>query len=145
MKIQCPRLLLVSVFAFLSLWSRAYAGQDAASVEWPYYGNDQGGQRYSTLDQINRGNVSRLAVAWTYHTGDISDGHTDPDIAGGRYSFNKTGFENTPIVVDGTMYITTPFCRVIALDPETGKEKWSYDPQIRRDKPYSEGLINRGV
>jgi quinoprotein glucose dehydrogenase len=48
-------------------------------------------------------------------------------------------------VVDGKMYITTPFCRVIAMDPETGREIWSYDPQIKRDAIYSEGFINRGV
>ncbi len=81
-------------------------------VEWPYYGSDVGAQRFSPTVQINRDNVSNLRVAWTYHTGDISDG------AKGR---SKTGFENTPIVVDGRMYISTPFCRVIALDPESGR------------------------
>src|SRR5262249_9189598 len=54
-------------------------------------------------------------------------------------------FETTPIVVDGTMYFTTPFNRVIALDPESGKEKWTFDPKIDLRAPYSEGLINRGV
>jgi quinoprotein glucose dehydrogenase len=114
-------------------------------LEWPYYGNDPGAQRYSPLDQINRGNVSQLKVVWTYHTGEISNGQTSPEVANGKWRFNRTGFEDTPIVVDGTMYISTPFCRVVALNPETGAEKWSYDPQIRRDQPYSEGLINRGV
>jgi len=104
--------------------------------EWPYYGSDAGGQRFSPLVQINRDNVSQLQVAWTYHTGDVSDGGKNR---------SKSGFENTPIVVDGRMYISTPFCRVIALDPETGKEIWSYDPQIKKDTFYSEGFINRGV
>src|SRR5580658_4807786 len=106
------------------------------SIEWPYYGNDRGGQRFSPLLQINRDNVSRLKVAWVYHTGDVSNGGKDR---------SRSGFENTPIVVDGVMYISTPFCRVIALDPETGRELWSYDPQIRKDTVYSEGFINRGV
>jgi len=126
---------LLSLVLVLLLITPSLAA-DQSSVEWPYYGNDQGGQRYSPLDQINRGNVSNLKIAWVYHTGDVSSGDLGP---------SKTGFENTPIVIDGTMYISTPFCRVIALDPETGVEKWSYDPQIRKDKPYSEGLINRGV
>ena len=145
MRILDIRVLKAVAFAFLLTASKAYAQKGAASVEWPYYGNDPGAQRYSPLDQINRGNVSQLKVVWTYHSGEISNGQTNPNVANGKWRFNKTGFENTPIVVDGTMYISTPFCRVVALDPETGAEKWSYDPQIRRDQPYSEGLINRGV
>ncbi len=77
-----------------------------------------------------------LKVAWIYNTGDISNGSK---------GVSKSGFENTPIVVDGRMYISTPFCRVIALDPESGHELWSYDPQIKKDAIYSEGFINRGV
>jgi quinoprotein glucose dehydrogenase len=131
------RILPVMLAAALAALSASPALADPpGTVEWPFYGNDPGGQRYSPLSQINRDNVSRLEVAWIYHTGDVSNGDTTP---------SKTGFENTPIVVDGTMYISTPFCRVIALDPETGSEKWAYDPGIRKDKAYSEGLINRGV
>jgi quinoprotein glucose dehydrogenase len=105
-------------------------------AEWPSYANDPGGMRYSLLDQINRDNVSRLKVAWIYHTGDVSNGD---------HGASKSGFENTPIVVDGSMYISTPFSRVVALDPETGTEKWSYDPKVDTHAFYSEGLINRGV
>src|SRR5258707_581923 len=111
------------------------AGQDS-SAEWPSYGNDPGGQRHSPLDQINRNNVAQLKVAWTYHTGDVSNG---------SHTKRKTSFENTPIVVDGTMYLSTPFNRVIALDPATGHEKWTFDPKIDLQASYSEGLINRGV
>src|SRR5438309_1551563 len=57
----------------------------------------------------------------------------------------KSAFEATPIVAEGTMYLSTPFNRVVALDPETGREKWSFDPKIDLHAPYSEGLINRGV
>ena len=111
------------------------AGPDS-SAEWPSYGNDPGGQRYSPLNQINRDNVAQLKVAWTYHTGDVSNGWTTK---------RKTSFENTPIVVDSTMYLSTPFNRVIALDPATGREKWAFDPKIDLQASYSEGLINRGV
>jgi quinoprotein glucose dehydrogenase len=109
---------------------------DGATVDWPYYGGDAGGSRYSPLTQINKSNVAELKVAWEYHTGDVSDGSDNR---------RKSAFETTPIVADGTMYLTTPFNRVIALDPETGHEKWSFDPKIDLHAPYSEGLVNRGV
>ena len=109
---------------------------DSAFADWPYYGGDAGGSRYSTLTQINKTNVAQLKIAWEYHTGDVSDG------SGGR---RASAFETTPIVAHGTMYFSTPFNRVIALDPETGREKWSFDPKIDLSAPYSEGLINRGV
>src|SRR5262249_35370757 len=105
-------------------------------ADWPAYGGDAGGSRYSPLAQIDRANVARLEGAWGDHTRHGSDGND------GR---RKSAFETTPIVAHGTMYFTTPFNRVIALDPETGKEKWAFDPKIDLRAPYSEGLINRGV
>src|SRR5215471_18788055 len=109
---------------------------DGVVADWPYYGGDAGGSRYSQLAQIDRSNVAQLQVAWEYHTGDVSDGSDNR---------RKSEFETTPIVVDGTMYLTTPFNRAIALDPETGREKWSFDPKIDLHAGYSEGLVNRGV
>ena len=85
--------------------------------DWPYYGHDAGGMRYSPLAEINRGNVGQLKVAWVFHTGDISDGK-------GRRK--RSGFETTPILVAGVLYLTTPFNRVIALNPETGRKLWAY-------------------
>jgi quinoprotein glucose dehydrogenase len=104
--------------------------------EWPCYGRDPGGARYSPLAQITRDNVSRLRVAWVYHTGDVSDGR------GGR---RRSGFETTPILADGTLYLTTPFNRIVALDPETGKPRWTFDPKTDLSGDYGDGLINRGV
>jgi quinoprotein glucose dehydrogenase len=92
--------------------------------------------RHSSLSQINRENVAKLKVAWVFHTGDISDGKD------GR---KRSSFETTPILVDGTLYLTTPFNRVIALNPTTGKSLWSYDPKIDRSLDYGDGLVNRGV
>ncbi|NIM52275.1 MAG: PQQ-binding-like beta-propeller repeat protein [Gemmatimonadales bacterium] len=103
---------------------------------WEFYGGDQGGTRYSRLTQITRSNVQHLEVAWTYQTGDVSDG---------RVYSRKSSFEATPILFDGTLYLSTPFNRVIALDPETGEERWAYDPQMDLDVGYSESLISRGV
>jgi len=81
-------------------------------------------------------NVASLKVAWTFHTGDISDG---------KGSRKRSGFESTPLMVDSTLYVTTPFNRVIALDPETGVQRWAYDPKIALDGDYGDGLVNRGV
>jgi quinoprotein glucose dehydrogenase len=92
--------------------------------------------RHSPLTQINRETVSKLKVAWTFHTGDLSDGSNGQ---------KRSGFETTPILVDGVLFLTTPFNRVIALDPQTGRQQWSYDPKVDRSLDYGDGLINRGV
>lgn len=117
----------------------AHASQKAVpqqESDWPNYGNDPGGMRYSTLTEINKTNVTQLTVAWTFHTGDISDG------TGGR---KRSGLETTPLMVDGTLYLTTGFNRVIALDPATGKQRWAYDPHIDQKWESGDGLINRGA
>lgn len=102
---------------------------------WPSYGNDAGGTRYSGLDQISRGNVSKLKVAWEYHTGALA---TESGLN------RKAAFEATPILVDGTLYLSTPFDQVIAVDAATGKERWKYDPAVDRSREYSE-VTSRGV
>src|SRR2546425_5187012 len=100
--------------------------------EWRHYGGDSGGSKYSPLAQINRENVSQLKVAWVFHTGDVP-----PD------SMAAT-FECTPLVIDGVMYLTTAFSRVIALEAESGKELWNFDPKIDRRRSYNL-FVNRGV
>jgi quinoprotein glucose dehydrogenase len=127
---------LAAVLFIASALPARLAVADGPIADWRYYGGDAGGTRHSLLAQINKSNVTELTVAWEYHTGDVSDG------SGGR---RKSAFEATPIVVDGTMYLSTPFNRVVALDPESGRERWSFDPKIDLQAPYSEGLINRGV
>ena len=134
-RVFAVRLLTATQLAVLFI-AAAVSTVHAQNVEWPTYANDPGAQRYSPLEQISRANVASLKVAWVYHTGEVSDG---------RITRMKTGFENTPIVIDGTMYISTPFNNVVALDPATGIEKWRYDPKVPKDAIYSEGLINRGV
>jgi quinoprotein glucose dehydrogenase len=104
-------------------------------ADWPYYGRDQQGTRYAPLDQITRDNVGYLEVAWEYHTGDFADG------SDGR---PETTFQATPILIDGTLYLATVYGRVIALDPETGGEIWTYDPEL--DSTVDRGeFANRGV
>jgi quinoprotein glucose dehydrogenase len=104
-----------------------------SALDWPAYGHDPGGSRYSPLTAINRDNVKDLKVAWMYRTGDVADGSQTAE---------TSQFEATPIMVDGTLYLSTPFNRTIALDPETGARLWSYDPKIDLSVPYSEGLRN---
>ncbi len=107
----------------------------SCAQEWASYGGDPGGTKYSRLNQINRENVNRLRPAWIFHTGDISEGSKWP---------TRSTFESTPLVADGIMYVTTPFSRIMALDPETGRELWSFDPRI--DRTESANLfINRGA
>ncbi len=111
-------------------------GLPAAAQSWESYGGDPGGQKYSALDQINRGNVFRLEVAWEYDTGDFSDGK--------RGLPSRSAFEATPLVADGVMYLTTPFHRLIALEPETGEELWAFDSGL--DKTSRVNLyVNRGA
>jgi quinoprotein glucose dehydrogenase len=131
--------VVVTIFALLSSINyltpyqvQAFTNQND---EWSAYGRDAGGSRYSPLTQINRKNVNQLKVAWEFHTG-------ASEIKGKLA--NKAAFEATPLLVDGTLYLTTPFSRVIALDPTTGKERWSYDPKPNLSLDYSE-VTSRGV
>jgi len=111
------------------------SAQPAADTTWPTYGNDPGGSRYSTAAQIDRSNVSRLKVAWTYRTG-ANDKSTN--------LIRKAAFEATPILVDGKLFLSTPYNHVIALDPGTGTKLWEYDPGVNLEKNYSE-VSSRGV
>lgn len=104
------------------------------ATEWPVYGGTDSLQ-FSPLDQINRQNVGNLEVAWTYRTGDVAtlDEPTGP-----------SSFQATPILVGGVLYFPTPMSRVIALDPATGAEVWTFDPGIDRSQRYSV-MTSRGV
>ncbi|HEX3577732.1 MAG TPA: pyrroloquinoline quinone-dependent dehydrogenase [Thermoanaerobaculia bacterium] len=112
----------------------AACGTTTSNTDWPAYAN-AGGTRYSPLTDIDRTNVGKLEVAWTYHTGETSFV---------KDSEQKSTFEVTPIVVDGTMYLSTGFNKVIALDAATGQLKWMYEPLVDRNADYSE-VTSRGV
>ena len=132
------RLLLLLIAVGMLGGCLPAASRDASVTpgEWPSYGNDVGGTRYSRLAQIHRGNVGRLRVAWTYRTGEVAG------VSPGGFGF--TAFEATPLMVDGTMFLSTPYDHVIALDPETGRERWRYDPNIDRSR-FLAILTSRGV
>ncbi len=86
------------------------------SGEWQQYGNVVGGTRFAPLTQINQSNVAGLEQAWTYRTGVMTK--------------TGLGFETTPIMVGDTLYLCTPTNIVIALDPETGQQRWRFDPKV---------------
>ena len=110
----------------------------AAPGEWPFYGGDQASTKYSPLDQINRTNVRSLQMAWEWKTGEkrLEEFKTFPGM-----------FEVTPVMIGGALYLSTPYNRVVALDPETGHERWSYDPKAYAvgQVPNGTGFVHRGV
>ncbi len=93
----------------------------ANAAEWSSYAGPPGGGRYVPLDEIGPANVAGLDVAWTYRSGDKSDGTGE---------VSQTSFQATPIYFDGRLIFCTPFNRVVALDPATGRELWSFDPKV---------------
>src|SRR5690348_10277843 len=123
-------------------WSagNSFSGADAKRLlaadapandgQWLMYGRDYSEQRYSPLKQINADNVSRLGLAWY---GDLTE-------RGGSY-------ETTPVVVDGRIFVTSPWSKVYAFDAKTGKQLWKYDPQVPGDYAVKLccGIVNRGV
>lgn len=124
-----------SLVALLISFVAVPAIAQSPSDEWSAYGRDAAGTRYSPASQITPQNVGKLAVAWTYRTGEMNQRyvtHRDPQ------------FEATPLVVDGTMYLSTPFGRVMALDPTTGHERWTFDPHLNVGVVWGD-YANRGV
>jgi quinoprotein glucose dehydrogenase len=117
----------VSVFCAVT----ALHAQDAgAAKDWPAYGGGPGGTHYSKLSQINRDNVKKLKVAWTFDTGDAQEGV-------------RTELEATPIKIGETLYLISPKVRLFALDAATGKQKWMFDPSDGRKVIGS--TRNRGI
>jgi len=108
---------------------------DATAIEWIAYGHSGRGDRYSPAALITPANVGRLQLAWTYHTGDLR-GPRDP---------KEFAAEVTPLMANGSLYLCTPHDIVIALDPDTGRQKWRFDPGINRDARDYQHMICRGV
>jgi quinoprotein glucose dehydrogenase len=130
-------LVLPLLFYVISLTNVGAQEINPGNVQWPAYGNDPGGMRHAAVSQINTGNISRLKIAWTYRTGEL-------ETYEGTRAAEKAAFEATPIMVDGTLYLSTPSGRVVALDATTGGEKWKYDPKVNLREDYSE-ITSRGV
>ena len=129
----CERLLIRATWLVLAVivigCSRQPTRPSIGTVDWRSTGGDPSNTRYSPLEQIDRGNVSTLRVAWIYHTGDVA-----PD--------TRSEIQATPIVVDGVMYTTTPTLAVVALRADSGTLIWRFDPFAGRER---ESHVNRGV
>ncbi|OHV08839.1 pyrroloquinoline quinone-dependent dehydrogenase [Kushneria phosphatilytica] len=103
---------------------------------WDSFHGQLNAQKYSPLKQITADNVGQLKKVWEFHTGDVSDGSGDVP---------ATVWSATPVFANDTIYIGTPFYRLIALDPGTGKEKWSFNTQAPKKALTQPVLKNRGV
>jgi len=106
---------------------------------WAHYGGDEGGSRYSPLDQINRGNVARLELAWQYRTGAVRD---NPDLR--KYLDFQATPTLLPAAAGGHLIVCDPFGKVIALEPSSGTPRWTMDPKIDKT-PYAGRFKCRGV
>ncbi len=100
------------------------------NANWPAYGGSAGGGHYSLASQITPENVANLEVAWVHRSGDFREGAIRGLEAYSGDVAPATAFIGTPIVVEDTLYYCTPFNRVFALNPETGSEKWVFDPGV---------------
>jgi quinoprotein glucose dehydrogenase len=129
---------LVAMVVGIPLRAKPAARMYAAAgrvAEWPTADGHEG-THSSPLSDITPANVHALERAWTYRTGDMSDGTSR--LAG-------TAFEATPIMLDGVLYLSTPLSRVVALDAETGRERWVFDPVLDRSRRKHGMTTSRGV
>jgi quinoprotein glucose dehydrogenase len=124
----------------LSLGAIPGGGKESARKgEWRFYGGDQGSTKYSPLDQINRDNVKNLRPAWTWDSPDLAILQQNPKL----YTL---GYEATPLMVGGVLYISTSLSQVAAINAQTGKTIWVYDPKsYQTGHPTNLGFLHRGV
>ncbi len=109
----------------------------AADAGWGYFGGTSDGTRYSAAKQIDRANVDELDIAWRYSTGELK--RRGPDLIA------NSSTQTTPILVDGSLIFCTPFNRLVALDPATGRERWVHDPKVALDHSIPYQYNCRGV
>jgi len=134
LSIALAALLTLGVAQSPAAATHSRGGAPLRSLDWPSYGNDLANTRYQNVDQVTPANVARLQPAWVFHTGVF-----DP----------KASFEASPIVVDGTMYVSTGHDDVFALNAATGAERWAYHPEAAMPPlsqvPLCCGRDSRGV
>lgn len=109
-----------------------------AEVEWPFYGGDQGGAKYSKLADVNAKNVSLLHEAWSWKTGETELP---------QYESHPGMFEVTPLMIDNVLYLTTPYNKVVALKAGSGEVIWTYDSKVYElgQPANGTGWVHRGV
>jgi quinoprotein glucose dehydrogenase len=141
-----PALFGAVLIATAACAAAAAPHPDMVADEWPTYGHDPGGMRYSPLTQITPANVSALQPVWTYHmkpagasSAPPATAPSDPEAQGGFRRGRYAASEATPIVIKGVMYLPTPYGRVVALDAQTGRQIWAYE-LAGRDQPATRGV-----
>lgn len=143
---QLRRYAMLAVAGMLSV--APVAAQDRT---WPTFNGDLKAQKYSPLTQITPENIGRLKKAWEMHTGDVSTGGSTPAGMHMRANFPEgqnlpaTVWSATPLFVNDTLYVGTPFYRIFALEPDTGATKWVYDTKSVLEALTQPDLKNRGV
>ena len=123
--------------------SRPKTRASRLSVSWPSYGNDAGGLKYSPLTEINRKTVSKLDITFTWAATEKAIPESD-----GQKPARPGQFQATPLAIHDTLFFSTPFNRVIALDATNGAELWAYDPRpwVTYGQPSNgTGFVHRGV
>ena len=128
--------LYAIVVVILSVLLGAQTGPQP--IEWRHWGGDAAQTKYSAAAEITTANVQDLAPAWSWRT--IDRAVPERDIRPG-------GFETTPLMIDNVVYVTTSFHRIVALDAETGKQLWVFDPRTYEEGPplSGTGLNSRGL
>lgn len=128
-------LALALVFPSLHAVAALHHTPAESGTGWPVYGGNLAGQRYSQLTQINRSNVQELKQTWIFHTGALKLSST---------ANSRASFEANPVLWHGKLYLTSPFDQVFAIDAQTGRELWNFDPKVPRD--LIRGIVtSRGV
>jgi quinoprotein glucose dehydrogenase len=121
----------------------AVAQQGAVDGEWRAYGADNGGTKYSPLDQINKRNVKDLEFKWSWTTVDVNIHEANP---GNPRLADATDFECTPLMVGNVLYATTTLGQAAAIDATTGETLWAFNPSSYKDgRPPNQGWISRGA
>jgi quinoprotein glucose dehydrogenase len=140
-----PCALLALLVAAVATPPPSSGAQRPPGADWPVYGGDPGGMKYSALTQINRDNVRQLEPAWSWRTGETPLAGPRLPVPGN--AVRPASFEVTPIVLDDTMYLSTPYNRVVALEGESGKELWAFDPRAYDwgQVPNGTGYVHRGI
>jgi quinoprotein glucose dehydrogenase len=132
-----------AALSLLPLLALASCGQSqTADADWAVYGGDPGAMKYSPLTTINRDNVSRLWPAWEWRVGEAPIEESDSTRAA-----RPGTFQATPLEINDTLFLSTPYNRVVALDAATGDVFWTYDPGAYRwgQPSNGTGFVHRGV
>jgi quinoprotein glucose dehydrogenase len=133
------RRLINCLLATVIISTQIFAQQGAKKGEWRFYGGDNGGTKYSSLDLINRENAGKLKIAWTWES---------PDLALQKENRMLTSFayETTPLMVGGVLYASTSLSQLAAVNAVTGQTIWVFNPEsYKAGRPTNLGYVHRGV